>query len=306
MIPTVGSDFLGSMITEFPYLFDREDVFSGTKPLEPRTEWPNTPPSRVPSVKVEFPPSPPQSDGRGSVEEYSRAVLEELASESESMRSVVDAINKASSERSSFDSPSENDEYDDGYFYATEDQHSNYQHWDYQSEYPSEYHQLWDENDPWDDERPTTQSSQKSFESETASTWNSPILNHRKSTFPQLPYRSDSLISNTTLFDSSETSISVVLAERRLTKPNLTPLIITPVPGQYGPPLRRRQHLKGSHPTKPRLGQGKVSSTLVKVVEEEVVEYTPVEGKGWIRQRRVSRGGDWIVLEREILNEGAI
>jgi hypothetical protein len=46
--------------------------------------------------------------------------------------------------------------------------------------------------------------------------------------------------------------------------------------------------------------------TLVKVVEEEVVEYTPVEGKGWIRQRRVSRGGDWIVLEREILNEGAI
>ena len=51
-----------------------------------------------------------------------------------------------------------------------------------------------------------------------------------------------------------------------------------------------------------------VKPTLVKVVEEEIVEYTPIEEgeKGWMRQRRVSRGGDWVVVEREILQRGAI
>jgi hypothetical protein len=57
-----------------------------------------------------------------------------------------------------------------------------------------------------------------------------------------------------------------------------------------------------------RGGLDAVKTTLVKVVEEEVVEYTPIEEgrKGWMRQRRVSRGGDWVVVEREILKQGTI
>jgi hypothetical protein len=57
-----------------------------------------------------------------------------------------------------------------------------------------------------------------------------------------------------------------------------------------------------------RGGLDAVKPTLVKVIEEEVVEYTPIEEgkKGWVRQRRVSRGGDWIVLEREVLKRGTI
>jgi len=45
---------------------------------------------------------------------------------------------------------------------------------------------------------------------------------------------------------------------------------------------------------------------MVKVVEEEMVEYTPTEDNGWMRQRRISRDGTWIVVEREILEKGAI
>jgi hypothetical protein len=106
---------------------------------------------------------------------------------------------------------------------------------------------------------------------------------------------------STSIFDD-EIYIAQVLAERRK-KPQLTPLITSIAPGQYGPPLQRRQHLRGNK----RVLSETPTTTPIKVVEEEVVEYTPIEeGGGWMRQRRVSRDGDWVVLEQEILGEGVI
>jgi hypothetical protein len=283
MSKSASSDFLGSMMSEYPYLYpylvDQDNA--GTPPLIPKSGWiePLTPPASSSSLHlvrevIEFPPSPPPSDGRHSREEYSRAVLEELASESESMKSVVDAINKASSPRSSFDSRSDNEE--DGYFYVDEDSPETY----------------------------------LSHYNDDQCEWNSPMLRSGKPSFSgqalePILSRSASCVSNATVF-GDDGSIADVLAERRKRKPQLTPLVIAPIaPGQYGAPLQRRKHIRGVVKKSP---SSAVPLTPVKVVEEEIVEYTPIEdgAKGWMRQRRVSRGGDWIVLEREILKRGAI
>jgi hypothetical protein len=73
-----------------------------------------------------------------------------------------------------------------------------------------------------------------------------------------------------------------------------------------------KQDLKWNSPSKTRPemcgGLDAMKPTFVKVVEE-MVEDTPVEEgeeKGWIRQWRVSRVGEWVVVERELIKGGAI
>ena len=149
--------------------------------------------------------------------------------------------------------------------------------------------------------------------------YTAPILRTGKASFPDVEFgtpiisRSASQVSRYTEFEDRNLPIAEVLAERRRSKPQLSPLVITPiVQGQYGPPIQRRHHRKGRGKlTSPAYGDGGLDAanqTLVKVVEEEIVEYTPIEEgeKGWMRQRRISRGGDWVVVEREILERGAI
>lgn len=110
--------------------------------------------------------------------------------------------------------------------------------------------------------------------------------------------RNASTASRATEFEDGDVPIAEVLAEKRRSKPSLPPLIITPIaPGQYGPPIQRRHHFRGrsriSSPVSAKFGEIKPKTPLVKVVEEEIVEYTPIEEgeeKGWMKQRRVSRG----------------
>jgi hypothetical protein len=294
------------MMAEFPYLLGEDGSVPKTQPLRTNSEMYGlgimTPTASASSVSskqhvpaTDFPPSPPQSIGRASLDTQSRAVLDELASESRSMKSVVDAINKACTPRSSFDYS----DYDDESIY----------------EYDEESMIL-----PPEQIQPSQPCSQPEMgmdsDAESIFNFTSPILRSGRSSWQSSQLskeisRSASQSSKITVFEDD--SISEVLAEKRRSKPQLAPLVITPIsPGQYGPPLQRRQHLRGkgklSSPVSARGGLDAVKPTLVKVVEEEYVEYTPIEEgeKGWMRQRRVSRGGDWVVVEREILGQGTI
>jgi hypothetical protein len=305
-ISASSARFVGSMMAEFPYLLGDDESVPKTQPLRTNSEMYGlgimTPAASASSVSskqhvpaTDFPPSPPQSTGRASLDTQSRAVLDELASESRSMKSVVDAINKACTPRSSFD-------------YTDYDDESIYEYDEESMILPPEQIQP---------SQPCTQ-PEIGIDSDVESIFNftSPILKSGRSSWQDSQLskdisRSVSQSSKITLFEDD--TISEVLAEKRRSKPQLAPLVITPIsPGQYGPPIQRRQHLRGkgrlSSPVSARGGLDAVKPTLVKVVEEEYVEYTPIkEGeKGWMRQRRVSRGGDWIVVEREILGQGTI
>ena len=301
-----STEFVDKMRSEFPYLLGNDDSTSifETEPLKINDKFDNCGVGYVTSpvtstlshgTRSIFPPSPPQSEARTSSEHSLRA-FDELGLESESMRSVVDAINRAVSSRSSFDYA---DSYDNESLYDTDE----------------------DVFQSADVPRPWTRQSDASFDGDGDSVYNftSPILRTGRASFlgveetnPVLS-RSASQVSQSTTFEDSDIPIAEVLAEKRRSRPQLTPLVIAPIaPGQYGPPPRRRQHLRGkgklSLAMSARGGFDAVKPTLVKVVEEEIVEYTPIEEgrKGWLRQRRVSRGGDWIVVEREILKQGTI
>jgi hypothetical protein len=301
-ISTASSTFIDDMMAEFPYLFGDEKSILETQPLHPKDKselyslgpTPSGSSSSLPLPKIptQFPPSPPQSEGRLSVD---RALLEELASESESMKSVVDAINRASSSRSSFDTENSDEEslYDD----------------DESSILPPEPQR------PWTRDSDTRSDS----DNESIRNFTAPILRTGRPSFQGtqseklMLTRSASEASKSTVFEDGDIPIAEVLAEKRRNKPQLAPLVITPIaPGQYGPPLQRRQHLRGrgkfSSPTSARGGFEGVKPTMIKVVDEEVVEYTPIEEgeKGWMRLRRVSRGGKWVTVEREVLKQGAI
>jgi len=302
-----STDFVDTMRSEFPYLLGDDDSTSifETEPLQVKDKSDNyglglvaSPISTTFSAggRSVFPPSPPQSEARTSSERSSRIAVDEFGLESASMRSVVDAINRAVSSRSSFDYTDSSDNeslYDaeETIFHSTEVA------------------------------RPWTRQSDASFDSDSDSVYNftSPILRTGRASFigvedtKPVISRSASQVSQSSTFEDNDIPIAEVLAEKRRTRPQLSPLVITPIaPGQYGPPIQRRQHLRGkgkfSSPMSARGGLDAVKPTLVKVVEEEVVEYTPIEEgkKGWMRQRRVSRGGDWIVVEREILQRGTI
>lgn len=280
--------FVESLVSEFPFLAEDDLPFSDTAPLalKEKSVYPSgTPDGSSSSLelndtrRLEFPPSPPSSERMSK--EISRAVLDELASESESMRSIVDAINRASSMRSSFD----------GYFYEES------------SILPFE------SDEPWADERSDDGTEPVYFAA--------PILRTGRASVVDLGAMRAELTrspSQSSVFEDFEVPISQILAEKRASKAVLAPIITTPiVPGQYGPPLQRRQHLRGNKPKispiSARAGNGSgAKPTLVKVVEEEVVEYMPIEKgeKGWMRQRRVSRGGNWVVVEKEILKKGTI
>ena len=306
-IVATSTDFVDKMRSDFPYLLgddDSKSIFE-TEPLQVKDKSDTyglglvtSPLSATFSAggRSVFPPSPPQSEARTSSERSSGIAFDELGLESASMRSVVDAINRAVSSRSSFDYT---DSYDNESLYDAEE---------------AIFHSA-------DVARPWTRQSNASFDSDSDSVYNftSPILRTGRASFigveetrPVLS-RSASQVSQSTTFDDNDVPIAQVLAEKRRTRPQLPPLVITPIaPGQYGPPIQRRQHLRGkgkfSSPMSARGGLDAVKTTLVKVVEEEVVEYTPIEEgrKGWMRQRRVSRGGDWVVVEREILKQGTI
>ena len=294
-------DWIDEIVSEFPYLLGKDDAKSifETQPLDLRdksefyglglTLSALSISSSHGGVRTEFPPSPPQSEGRQSMDYESRELMEELGLESDSMRSFVDAINRAVSSRSSFDC---GDSYNDGSLNGDDESWSQF-----------------------DWERPMTSHS---FDPETGSTFSytAPILRSGRASFPDVETgnyvisRSGSQVSRSSILEDDE--IQEVLAERRST-PQLAPLVITPITQrQHGPPIQRRHHLRGkgklSSPMSARGGLDAVKPTLVKVVEEEIVEYTPIEDgeKGWMRQRRVSRGGDWVVVEREILRQGAI
>jgi hypothetical protein len=295
--------FIDDLISEFPYLLGKEDSFSvyETEPLHPHQtrdlyglgltpDGSSISSSGTRAIVPEFPPSPPRSDGRPSSEQYTQAMLDELAAESDSIRSVVDAINKASSGRSSFD-------YSD----------------DETGEFGEE---LEDDEVSVFESRPGTALS---FDTDADSIfkYSAPILRSGFSSYPGLEFarplvRTPSQATKSSFLDDGE--IAQILAEHKRSKPELAPLVTTPIsPGQYGPPIQRRHHLRGkgklSSPSSARGGLDAVKPTLVKVVEEEMVEYTPVEEgeeKGWMRQRRVSRGGEWVVVERELIKGGAI
>jgi hypothetical protein len=211
------------------------------------------------------------------------------------MRSVIDAINRASSAHSSFDS----DTYDNDNTFIGGD--------------PSLF--------TCEGERPWTRQSEGEFDSDADSMfyYTAPILRTGKASHAGVEAgnpvvsRSASQVSNASILEDDDVPLDEVLAEKRRSRPELSPIIITPIaPGQYGPPLQRRKHLRGreklSSPIPGRGGLGAVHPKLAKVIEDEVVEYTPIEEgeKGWMRQRRVSRHGDWVVLEQEILEPGAI
>jgi hypothetical protein len=294
--------FIDDLISEFPYLLGKEDSFSvfETEPLHPHQtrdlyglgltpDGSSISSSGTRAIVPEFPPSPPRSEGRPSSEQYTQAMLDELAAESDSIRSVVDAINKASSRRSSFDSS--DDETDFGEEFE-DDQVSVFE------------------------SRPGTALS---FETDADSIfkYSAPILRSGFSSYPGLDFarplvRSPSQATRSSFLDDGE--IAEILAEQKRSKPELAPIVTTPIsPGQYGPRIQRHHHLRGkgklSSPSAARGGLDAVKPTLVKVVEEEMVEYTPVEegeDKGWIRQRRVSRAGEWVVVERELIKGGAI
>lgn len=305
----VAPDLIDKMISEFPYLLGEDDAKSifQTEPLHLQgkselyglgsTPSTSSLSSSAAHIRTEFPPSPPQSEGRRSLDD-SRVLMEELGLESDSMRSVVDAINRAVSSSSSLN-------YMDGCDNESISEES-----------------VCDGGESTsvtlNGERPWTF---ETIDADDDSVYNftSPILRTGRASFAGVQYRNPALsrsasqVSKIAVVEDSDVPISEVLAERRRCKPELAPLVITPiVPGQYGPPIKRRQHLRGkgrlSSPMSARGGLDAVRPSLVKVVEEEVVEYTPIEEgeKGWIRQRRVSRGGDWIVVEREILKQGAI
>lgn len=303
-----STNFVEKMRSEFPYLLgddDRSSIFE-TEPLQIKDksdtfslDFVTSPATTTFSQggRAVFPPSPPQSEARTSSERSNSITFDELGLESESMRSVVDAINRAVSSRSSFDYT---DSYDNESLYDTEEAV-------FQSADPA---------------RPWTRLSDVAFDSDSDSVYNftSPILRTGRASFigveetkPVLS-RSASQVSHSTTLEDNDIPIAEVLAEKRRSRPQLSPLVITPIaPGQYGPPIQRRHHLRGkgkfSSPMSARGGLDAVKPTLVKVVEEEVVvEYTPIEEgkKGWMRQRRISRGGDWIVVEREILKQGTI
>ena len=303
------ADFINEMISEFPYLLGNDDAKSifETPPLHLRDkskpyglDLTNSALSISSSrgrVHTEFPPSPPQSERRQSMDE-SRALLEELGLESDSMRSFVDAINNAASPHSSF---AYTDSYDNESLCGDDESLS-----------------LQFESLQFDGPRPWTS---QSFDPDNDSMFHyaSPILRTGRASFADVEFgtqimsRSASQASKSTAFEDVDLPISEVLAERRRSKPQLAPLVVTPIAqGQYGPPIQRRHYRKGrgkfSSPMSARGGLEAVKPTLVKVVEEEIVEYTPIEEgeKGWVKQRRVSRGGDWIVVEREILGPGAI
>lgn len=339
-----NKEFMGLVATEFPYLFaDVDDLFH-TPPLAVSRQLANLTPTSdgTPTAKTfpkivgttELPPSPPLSEGRLS-SDHQIALLEELASESESMRSVVDAINRASSFRSSFagdfeDSPTSpnNTTFDD------DDEEGNSIYEDvlehpYYTPSLTSLHQSDDTSSipadfptprPWTRDSDTIStgddSSIYSFAAPILKTGHPSMIPHPS---PTPLSRSLSLASHTTVQEDLEnTPLKNVLAERRGKKPVLSPLVIAPiVAGQYGPPLQRRGHLRGKTPGKGGSMKSVKScgSVKVKVVEQEVVEYTPVDEKmegeggsagGWMRQRRVSRGGRWVVVEREILSAGAI
>jgi len=150
-----------------------------------------------------------------------------------------------------------------------------------------------------------------------------PLLRNKRLSFPEEIgmvglglSRGASQKSTVTTFEEDDVPIAQILEEKRRSRPNLPPLVITPIAqAQYGPPIQRRQHLRGrtrssslSSTQSPSTRSPSIKSTKVKVVKEEQVEYTPIEEgeKGWMRQRKVSRGGDWVVVEREILKQGAI
>jgi len=303
--PIDPSALIDELCSEFPYLLGNEDSFSlfESEALDPDQKIREyyglavTPDGSSVSfsgtrpVRTEFPPSPPQSEGRPGSDLYTQAALEELAIDSDSIRSVVDAINKASSVRSSFDYSDydETDEADD------DDNASNL-------------------------EEPRRPGTALSFETDVDSIfrYSAPILRTGRSSYPGLDFskpmlaRSASQASRSTFLDDGE--IAEVLSEPKRGKPELPPIITTPItPGQYGPPIKRRSHLrcrgKMSSPVSAWGGLDAVKPTLAKVVEEEMVEYTPVEegaDKGWVRQRRVSRAGEWVVVEREVIQQGAI
>lgn len=307
--------FVGSMVAEFPYLLgeDNSDI-PETGPLQPKISTDlyglglhaeTTTSLPLPQRPTEFPPSPPQSDHRASLDDTSQAILDELASESTSMRSVVDAINRAASPRSSLD-------YTDSYYNYSYDNQSIYgEHMPYP---PLEVEKPWT----------STSAGVELDDTESIYEFSAPVLRTGRASQiieedlpnPQSLSRTDSVASSAqTEFEDANMPIAQVLAERRRVRPSLPPLVITPIaPGQYGPPLQRRQHFRGrsqiGSPQSAKVRDNKPKGTPVKVVEEEVVEYTPIEEghemKGWMKQRRVSRGGDWVVVEREILSHSAI
>jgi hypothetical protein len=280
-----------SLGSELSYLADMDLI---TPPLQPRPEAglyglgisaarasTSLP---LPQIPTELPPTPPHSVYNRSFDDQ-KAILDELASESDSMRSVVDAINRASSPRSSIDS------YE--LFYEREVRYAS------PDESPVE------EESPFDD-------------NESIIDFTSPILRTGHASWQIMDRSSSALshsasdVSGSTEFENSIMPLGGTAEKRRL-RLQLPPLIISPIgQTQYGPPLRRRPNFRGkggSASMRSVSGNSKTGQpTLVKVVEEEIVEYTPIEegAKGWLKERRVSRGGEVFVLEREILERSAI
>jgi hypothetical protein len=278
-----SASFVGSIKSEFPYLLGEQNDIIETSPLYPRSAPlyglglapASANMSRFNAAK--FPPSPPQSVGRGSADE-THFILDELASESRSMKSVVDAINNACTPRTSFDYT------DDGSVYEFDDTESYILPSNQQLPFSSQRDDLLKESFRQDD-------------NDSIYSFAAPIL--RNGRFHQSPLSRSS--SQSTEFETTNQGAA------KSHKPQLPPLITTSISnGNYGPSLKRRSHVRGRRSISSPIS-ATVHPTLVKVVEEEMVEYTPIEdNKGWMRQRRISRDGQWVVVEREILEKGVI
>ena len=276
-----SASFVGSIKLEFPYLLGDQNDSVETPPLCPRPAplyglglAPTS--ANLSHFNTNFPSSPPQSVGRGSTDE-TNFILDELASESRSMKSVVDAINNACTPRTSFDYT------DDGSIYELDDTESYILPSDRQLPFSSQRDDVLKEPFREDD-------------NDSIYSFAAPIL--RNGRFCQSALSRSSSIS--TEFDITDQNAG------KSHKPQLPPLITTISNGNYGPSLKRRSHVRGKRSASSPMS-ATVHPTLVKVVEEEMVEYTPIEDdKGWMRQRRISRDGQWVVVEREILEKGLI
>jgi len=279
------ASFVGSMRSEFPYLLGEQSQTFEISPLHPKHSSlyglgldPTTTTNINRYSTLKFPPSPPQSVGRGSTDE-TQFILDELASESRSMKSVVDAINNACTPRTSFDYT------DEGSIYEFDDSESSILPSDQQLPFSSQ----------GDD---SYQDSLQQDDNDSIYSFAAPILRNARSREPSSLTRSS---SQSTEFETPNLNV-----RPKSRKPNLPPLITTSIStGNYGPPLKRRSHVRGKRSASSPIS-ATVFPTMVKVVEEEMVEYTPTEDNGWMRQRRISRDGTWIVVEREILEKGAI
>jgi hypothetical protein len=211
------------------------------------------------------------------------------------MRSVVDAINNACTPRTSFDYT------DYGSIYDFDDSESSILPSDQQLPFSSQ----------GDDSYQDNESYQQQDDNDSIYSFAAPILRNARSSYQTTSSNLSRSSSQSTESKSSTTNLNNGGGGGggggvKIRKPNLPPLITASISsGNYGPSLKRRSHVRGKRSVSSPIS-ATVHPTLVKVVEEEMMEYTPIEDKGWMRQRRVSRDGTWIVVEREILEKGLI